>query len=266
MSRFDPHPQRRPALISGASSGIGTATAFALAELGHPVALGARRVDECEAIAEKIRQNGGEAFAGHLDVTDTASVDAFTTAAEDALGPLEILVSGAGDLRVGRVHEMDPDTFLAQLNVHLAGAQRLIARLVPHMIGRQRGDVVLIGSDVVAAPRPRSGAYVAAKSGLEAMAEQMRMELEGTGVRTSVVRPGATQTSMGMDMSAEDAGPLLEDWIKWGFARHPYFLRAADIAAAITTTVSTPRGAHVTLIEVQPEAPLIDPAAPSREA
>lgn len=256
MPRFDPHPQRRPALISGASSGIGTATARALAALGHPVMLGARREDECARIAEKIRDEGGEAFAARLDVTDTQSVDEFVARGEEELGPTEIIVSGAGDLRVGRIHEMDPAVFAAQLDVHLSGAQRLVARVVPHMVRRRRGDVVLIGSDVVAAPRPRSGAYNAAKAGVEAMGHQMRMELEGTGVRASIVRPGPTQTSMGMDMSAEDAGPLLEDWMRWGFARHPYFLRASDIAAAVTACVTSPRGAHVTLMEVQPEAPL----------
>ncbi|MEV0034355.1 SDR family NAD(P)-dependent oxidoreductase, partial [Nocardia sp. NPDC050793] len=91
MPRFEPHPGRRPAIVTGASSGIGTATAYALAELGHPVALGARRVDECEAVAEKIRGEGGEAFAHHLDVSSTDSVDRFVTAAEDALGPTEIV-------------------------------------------------------------------------------------------------------------------------------------------------------------------------------
>ncbi len=256
MPRFDPHPQRRPALISGASSGIGTATAYALAALGHPVLLGARRAEECERIADKIRDAGGEAFGAHLDVTDTESVNGFIARGERELGPVEIVVSGAGDLRVGRIHETDPDTFAAQIDVHLTGAQRLVAGIVPHMVRRRRGDVVLIGSDVAAAPRPRSGAYNAAKAGVEAMGRQLRMELEGTGVRASTVRPGPTQTSMGMDMSAEDAGPLLEDWMKWGFARHPYFLRASDIAAAVTACVTTPRGAHVTLIEVQPEAPL----------
>ncbi len=256
MSRFDPHPSRRPALISGASSGIGAATARELARLGHPVALGARRAEVCEELAAEIRDARGEAFAGRLDVTDPASIDAFVTAAEEALGPLEIIVSGAGDLRVGLIHEMDPEVFTAQIDVHLNGAQRLVSRTVPGMVERRRGDVVVIGSDVVRAPRPRSGAYVAAKSGLEALAEQMRMELEGTGVRVSVVRPGQTQTGMGTDMSAEDVGPLLEDWARWGLARHPNFLQAQDLAAAVATCVTSRRGAHVTLIEVQPEAPV----------
>ncbi|ANS25690.1 short chain dehydrogenase [Rhodococcus opacus] len=256
MPRFEPNPQRRPSIVAGASSGIGTATAYALAEAGHPVALGARRVAECEEIAEKIRSNGGEAFAHYLDVTDTASVDEFVTAAEKALGPTEIALSGAGDLEFSVAHEMDPDQFLGQVNVHLVGAQRLAHRLLPGMIERRRGDFILIGSDCADTPRPRMGAYNAAKAGVEMMGRQMRMELEGTGVRASVVRPGPTQTSMAMNTTEEVIGPVLEDWAKWGFARHSYFLRASAIADAVVAAVSAPRGAHLVLIEVQPEAPL----------
>ena len=258
MTRFPSHPARRPAVITGASSGIGAATARRLAADGYPVALGARRADLCEQLAGQIRSDGGEAYAGRLDVADGRSVDAFAAEAEQALGPAEILVCSAGDLHVGRVHEMDPDVFARQLDVHVTGAQRMIARLVPSMVDRRRGDVVLIGSDVGDAPRPRSGGYVAAKSGVEAMARQMRMELEGTGVRVSIVLPGQVQTAMGTDMRAEDAGPLLEDWMHWGLARHPNFLRAEDIADAVATCASVRRGSHVTRMEVQPEAPIQD--------
>lgn len=256
MPRFEPHPSRRPALIAGASSGIGAATAVALAEQGHPVALGARRVDVCAQLAEKIRADGGQALALRLDVTDGASVDEFVTAAQAALGPAEIVLSGAGDLEFALAHDMDPEDFLDQVRVHLVGAQRLAHRVVPAMIERRRGDFVFIGSDCAESPRPRMGAYNAAKTGLEAMARQMRMELEGTGVRASVVRPGATRTAMGMTAAPEVVGPLLQDWERWGFARHPYFLRARDIAAAVVAVVSAPRGAHLVLVEVQPEAPL----------
>ncbi|MGW4771123.1 SDR family oxidoreductase [Nocardia sp. NPDC004278] len=256
MPRFEPNPPRRPAIVAGASSGIGAATAEALAELGHPVALGARRVDQCEALATKIRANGGEAFAHQLDVTDAASIDAFVSAAEDALGPTEILVSGAGDIEFAPVHEMAPERFLQQVQVHLVGAQRLVHRVLPDMIRRQRGDFVLISSDCAEEPRPRTGAYSAAKAGLEAMVQQMRMELEGTGVRASLVRPGPTLTGMGMNSTPEVVGPMLDAWKTWGFARHPYMLRATDLAAAVIAVVSAPRGAHLVLIEVQPEAPL----------
>ncbi|MFI6870726.1 SDR family oxidoreductase [Nocardia sp. NPDC050406] len=256
MPRFPSHPARRPVLIAGASSGIGAATGVTLAELGYPVALGARRVEQCEELAGKIRAEGGEAFAYRLDVTDGASVDEFVTAAEKALGPIEIVVSGAGDLEFGQAHTIDPDVFDQQLRVHLGGAQRLAHRLLPGMIDRQRGDFIVIGSDCADRPRPGMAAYNAAKVGVEALARQMRMELEGTGVRASVVRPGQTLTGMGMNATPEVVGPLLEDWEKWGFARHPHFLRAADIAAAVAAVVATPRGAHLVLVEVQPEAPL----------
>ncbi|MGW4841675.1 SDR family oxidoreductase [Nocardia brasiliensis] len=256
MARFEAHPVRRPALVAGASSGIGAATAVALAELGHPVALGARRADRCAELADKIRADGGAAFAHSLDVTDAASVDEFVGAAEKALGPIEILVSSAGDIEFAPVHEMDPERFLRQVQVHLGGAHRLAHRMLPGMLARRRGDIVVISSDCAPEPRPRTGAYSAAKAGLEAMVTQLRMELEGTGVRASLVRPGPTLTGMGMDSTPEVVGPLLESWKDWGFARHPNMLRPQHLAAAVTAVVSAPRGAHLVLVEVQPEAPV----------
>jgi NADP-dependent 3-hydroxy acid dehydrogenase YdfG len=256
MPRFTPHPTRRPSIVAGASAGIGAATARALAAAGHPVALGARRVDKCTEIAEKIRADGGDAVALPLDVADSQSVSDFVAATTEALGPVEILISGAGDLDAAQIHEMDTESFLAQLDVHLAGAHRLVSHVVPDMVSRQRGDVVFIGSDVVPRPRPRMGAYVPAKSGLEAMAKTMQMELEGTGVRSSVVRPGPTATTMGTTWDEETTNAVIGDWVRWGFARHSYFLRASDIAAAVATVVTAPRGVHLSLVEVEPEAPL----------
>jgi NADP-dependent 3-hydroxy acid dehydrogenase YdfG len=256
MPRFEPNPEKRPSIVSGASSGIGAATATALASAGHPVALGARRVDRSEEVAERIRAAGGTAVALPLDVGDDESVRKFVAAATEALGPIEILVSGAGGLAPSPIHETDTEAFAQQIGVNLLGAHRLVSAVVPDMVGRRRGDVVFVGSDVVPAPRPGMGAYVPAKSGLEAMAYTMRMELEGTGVRASVVRPGPTVTEMGTGWDQQATLTMLEGWKVWGFARHPYFLRASDVAAAVTTVVSAPRGVHLTLVEVEPEAPL----------
>ncbi|HYQ66969.1 SDR family oxidoreductase [Actinophytocola sp.] len=256
MPRFEPNPARRPSIVTGASSGIGAATAVALAGAGHPVALGARRVERCEEAAERIRAAGGEAVALPLDVGDDESVRKFVAAAVESLGPIEILVSGAGGLAPSPIHELDSETFAEQVGINLVGAHRLVSAVVPDMVGRRRGDVVFVGSDVVPAPRPGMGGYVAAKSGLEAMAYTMRMELEGTGVRASIVRPGPTVSDLAAGWDQQATLTMLESWQQWGFARHPYFLRASDIAAAVTTVVSAPRGVHLTLVEVQPEAPL----------
>ena len=256
MPRFDPHPARRPALIAGASSGIGAATALELASRGFPVALGARRVEKCEELAERIRNDGGEAIAVPLDVTDPDSVTQFVHRATEELGDIELLVAGAGDTFFGRIYETGTDEFESQIQIHLIGANRLATAVLPGMVKRQRGDAIFVGSDVALRPRPHMGAYGAAKAGLVAMVTNLQMELEGTGVRASVVHPGPTQTGMGWGLSPESIAPALEDWAKWGHARHAYFLRANDLARAITFVAETPRGGFVASMELQPEAPL----------
>ena len=247
---------RRPALIAGASSGIGAATAQVLAAGGYPVALGARRTEVCEQLAAKIAKDGGEAFAAPLDVADDDSVTSFVQAATSALGDPEILVTSAGAVELQRTHESSPADFAAQVQVHLLGVHRLVAAVAPGMVERQRGDIVFISSDVVIRPRPNLGGYVTAKHGLEGMAKAMLMELEGTGVRVGLVRPGPTLTGMGMDWDHETLTALFDEWTPWGLMRHSGYLKPADIGNAVATMVGTRRGAHLTLIEVQPEAPV----------
>jgi len=247
---------RRPVLIAGASSGIGAATAEILAAGGYPVALGARRTEICEQLAAKITADGGEAFAAPLDVADDDSVTAFVEAATTALGEPEVLVTSAGAVELQRTHESTPAEFAAQVQIHLVGVQRLVAVVVPGMKARQRGDIVFISSDVVIRPRPNMGGYVAAKHGLEGMARAMLMELEGTGVRVGVVRPGPTLTGMGMDWDHATLAALFDEWTPWGLMRHAGYLKPADVGNAVAAMVATRRGAHLTLIEVQPEAPV----------
>jgi NADP-dependent 3-hydroxy acid dehydrogenase YdfG len=258
MPRFAPLPARRPALVAGASSGIGAATAIDLASRGFPVSLGARRVEKLDELVEQIRASGGEAVAFHLDVTDPDSVKSFVSQSVDALGEIEVLVAGAGDTCFGRLHEISTDQFESQIQVHLIGANRLATAVLPGMVERQRGDVIFVGSDVALRQRPHMGAYGAAKAALIAMVTNLQMELEGTGVRASIVHPGPTKTSMGWSLPAELIGPALEDWAKWGQARHDYFLRAQDLARAITFVAETPRGGFIASMELQPEAPLAD--------
>jgi NAD(P)-dependent dehydrogenase (short-subunit alcohol dehydrogenase family) len=256
MTRFEPLPKRRPALVAGASSGIGAAAAIDLAAHGFPVALGARRVEKCEEIVAQIKAEGGEAIAVHLDVTDPDSVKTCVERTVDELGEIEVLVAGAGDTYFGRLHEISTDSFESQVQIHLIGANRVASAVLPGMIERQRGDLIFVGSDVALRQRPHMGAYGAAKAALMAMVTNYQMELEGTGVRASIVHPGPTKTSMGWSLPAESIGPALEDWAKWGQARHDYFLRASDLARAITFVAETPRGGFIANMELQPEAPL----------
>lgn len=250
------HPDRRPAVVAGASSGIGAITALTLAAAGFPVALGARRVEKCDELVAQIREAGGEAVAHRLDVTDTASVEAFAKAVTGDLGDIEVLVSNAGHVAPGTIHEVSSERFAAELDLNIVGAHRLVRAFVPSMIERQRGDVVFVSSDVAVRARPFMSSYAAGKWGLEGMAHAMQMELEGTGIRTSIVRPGPTWSEMGTDWEDEAAADVLTGWIKFGLARHSHFLKPQALADAIATVVSAPRGVHLNLIEVNPEAPL----------
>ncbi|KLO26806.1 SDR family oxidoreductase [Mycobacterium haemophilum] len=264
MPRFEPHPARRPTIVAGASSGIGAATATELAGRGFPIALGARRVDKLAKLVGEIRADGGEAVAFPLDITEPESVKSFVAQTIDALGEVEVLVSAAGDMFPGRLHEVSTDAFLGQVQIHLVGANRLATAVLPDMVARRRGDVIFVGSDVALVPRPHVGAYGAAKAGLVSMVKSLQMELEGTGVRASIVHPGPTLTGMGWQLSAEQVGPMLQDWAKWGQARHSYFLRPSDVARAIAFITETPRGSVVVNMEIQPEAPLAEAPANRR--
>ena len=256
MAKFPPNPTLRPAIVTGASSGIGRATAIALAALGHPVVLGARRVSECEDAAAAIRAEGGEAVAIHLDLADEESVARFAAAAVDTLGAVEIVVSNAAQNMAGAVLDTDAASLEAVLGVNVIGTHHLVRALLPDMVTRQRGDVVFVTSDVAERPRPAMAAYVTSKWGLEGYVRSLQMELEGSGVRATILRPGPTLTGMGMDWDPEVTGQVIEEWAAWGFARHANFMRPAGVAQAVCAAVTLPRGTHATVIELQPEAPI----------
>jgi NAD(P)-dependent dehydrogenase (short-subunit alcohol dehydrogenase family) len=256
------HPERRPAVVTGASSGIGAETAKVLAAAGHPVALGARRVDLCEELAAEIRGGGGEAVAHPLDMTSDESVEEFGAKVAVDVGEVEIVISNAGAVAPGQLAQISSERFGRELDLNLVGAHRLLRAFVPAMIERQRGDIVFVSSDVAVRPRPFMAAYSASKWGLEGMVAALQMELEGTGVRASIVRPGPTWTGMGGDWDDDEAAFVLSQWVRFGLARHPHFLKAKAQADAIATIVTAPRGVHLSLIEVNPEAPVTQEQTP----
>ncbi len=255
-SKFVAHPQRRASVVTGASSGIGAAVAVALAAAGHPVVLGARRVEKCEEVAAGIRAAGGEAHVHGLDLAEATSVEEFARAAEDALGPIDIMVSSAGHAEPGTALTTSPKEFAHTVEVNLLGAHRLVAALAPAMAKRHHGDLVFVSSDIIRTPRPLMAAYMASKWGLEGLVRALQLELEGTGVRATIIQPGQTLTEMGTDWGPDTTAEVLGEWVRHGAARHSHFLRPPAVAAAVIAAVTTPPGTHLPLIEVQPEAPI----------
>lgn len=257
MARFEPHPDRRPVIVTGASSGIGQATAELLGKHGYPVVLAARRIDRLQATADLINSQGGEAVALVLDLADQDSIVQFAKRVEADVGPVEVLISNAGDVQPITTVGAEPQEFTRQLQINLLGAQALVHAIVPAMLERQRGDVVFVTSEVAQQPRTHMAAYVASKAGLEGFATAMAMECEGTGVRVGIVRPGPSTTEQGTTWSEEAVNEVVASWSHWGFLRHSGGLRPQELAQAIQSVIEAPKGTRYAVIEVQPEAPVI---------
>jgi NAD(P)-dependent dehydrogenase (short-subunit alcohol dehydrogenase family) len=242
-------------VITGASSGIGEATAVGLAALGLPVVLGARRLDRCEKTASAITESGGTAFAFALDVSSPESRDAFAKQAFDAVGDIDVFVSNAGLNQPVSAMDATTEDFEKHLAVNLTGVHALTQAFGAPMVARGRGDLCFVTSEVVREPRPWVAPYIASKFASEGLVRSLMMELEGTGVRVSCIRPGQTMTEMGFDWDPDRTAEILQSWKRWGLARHPHFMPASGIAAAVAACVTAPPGVSFAYVDVEPVPP-----------
>lgn len=254
----------RTAYVTGASSGIGVVIAVALGRLGWRVAVGARRTDRLEETAAAVRDAGGTAAAFALDVTDEASIEHFFDAAEQELGPVDVLVNNAGMATPGWLHETDPAAVQREVATNLVGPILTSRRAIASLRARSaRGDLVFVTSDASRNARPRMAVYTATKAGLEALAHSLAMECEGTGIRSTVVRVGPTMSEFGFAWDMSEIEELIAYWNRYGLQRHGGVLEPEAIARAVVTVVTAPPGVRIDTIEVQPEAP-VDDAGPAQ--
>jgi len=219
----------RTALVTGASRGIGLAVARALAGEGLRVAMLARGAEELVARAKELG-SGGMPIA--CDVTDAASIDRALAAVRESLGMApDIVVNNAGLFELAPVEDTAPDAFSRALEVNLVAPFRIIRAFVGEMRARGSGHIVNIGSIADHAIFPENGAYAAGKWGLRALHEVLRAELRGSGVRTTLVSPGPTDTPL-WDPLAPDDRP--------GFTPRAQMLPATAVADAVLYAVRQP--------------------------
>jgi NAD(P)-dependent dehydrogenase (short-subunit alcohol dehydrogenase family) len=243
----------RTAIVTGASAGIGAATALELGRGGWHVALGARRRDRLEEVARRVEAAGGRALPHPLDVAEPDSIDAFYAAAEAALGPIDAVVNNAGMSILNRLEHAKPSDLRAELDVNLLGPMLLCRRAIPAMLERRRGDLLFVTSENAVRPRPYQSAYSAAKAGLEALARVLAMELDGTGVRSVIVRLGPTGSEFGARMDHGVLKEALEAWKYWGVQRHLHWMPSESAAKAIVRVLDTPvEESYTDLVEVMP--------------
>ena len=233
---------RPVAVVTGASSGIGAATARRLAAEGFDVVAAARRVDRLEQLAAEI---GGRALA--LDVTDQTSVDAFGAAVPEC----RVLVNNAGGARgLEPVADADLDDWQWMYDVNVLGVARVTKALLPALIASGDGYVVLIGSTAGHIVYEGGAGYTAAKHGAAAIAETLRLELYGQPVRVCEIAPGMVATDefslnrFGGDQTRADA--------VYAGVRGP--LVAEDIADCVAWTVTRPWHVNIDLMVVRPRA------------
>jgi 3-oxoacyl-[acyl-carrier protein] reductase len=205
----------RVAVVTGASRGIGRATALALARRGLDVALLGRTVADLEAAAEAIAKLGVRAMPIRCDVTSESEVDDACGRAVNALGAPAVLVNNAGIVRRAMVHEMSLADFRAVLDTNLTGAFLVTHALLPSMLARSAGRIIQIASISSTLGSPKASAYCSAKWGVVGFTKSLAEELRGTGLSTMSVLPGSVATAMlegsGFDarMSADEVASVV---------------------------------------------------------
>ncbi|MGW1284138.1 SDR family NAD(P)-dependent oxidoreductase [Streptomyces sp. NPDC002586] len=242
-----PAPASRIAVVTGASSGIGAATARRLAEAGYRVVLTARRKDRIEALAEELTKAGHSATAYPLDVTDRAAVDEFATAFQT----IGVLVNNAGGaLGADPVATGDPAAWRSMYETNVIGTLNLTQALLPKLVASGDGVVVVVSSTAGHGTYEGGAGYVAAKHGAHVLAETLRLEIVGQPVRVIEIAPGMVKTEefalTRFDGDADRAAKVYEGV--------PDPLTADDVAETITWTVTRPSHVNVDLLVLRPRA------------
>ena len=238
----------RVAAVTGATSGIGEATALALARAGAAVAVAGRRADRLESLVERIESEGGKALAVPTDVADESQAKSFITRAHEELGGLSILVNNAGVMLLGPVTGADPEDWRRMIDVNLLGLLHCTHAALPVMAQDGGGDVVNVSSTAGRQATLGSAVYNMTKFGVCAFTEALRQEALHAGIRVSVVEPGMVDT----ELLDHNTNPMVLEAAKKMREQVGEPLHAEDIARAIVYTVSQPPHVAVNEVLVRP--------------
>jgi NADP-dependent 3-hydroxy acid dehydrogenase YdfG len=252
MATSDRPLDQTVALVTGASSGIGAATAVSLAGLGAKVAIVARRSDRLEELAAQLRRDGATVIVITADVTQQAEADRAVGQTVSDLGRLDTLVNNAGVMLLGPVIDAPVEEWERMVQINLLGLLYCTHAALPHLLRaaedgpRRVSDLVNISSVAGRETRSGSGVYEATKHGVGAFSDSLRKEVTSRHVRVSLVEPGATAT----ELSSHNRPEVLSA-IQQRFGRMER-LTAEDIADAIAYIVTRPRHVAVNEMLIRP--------------
>lgn len=257
MSGVEP-ARARVAVVSGAGTGIGQAVAAKFASLGWRVAVGGRRVEPLAETVALVDAAGGVGLAHPLDVTDARSVEDFFAATEERLGPVSVVVNNAATARYGPLDDFAPEEIEAEVATKLLGSLYMARCGIRSMRPHARGDILFVTSLAAVQPWPFHLPYAAANAGVEQAVRSLRLELEGSGIRVTMLRCGET---LGTDFATREmeSGRLAdasELWFRRGLLRHAGAMDPGMVADAVAHAVTLPAGYQYESFAVVPTAPV----------
>lgn len=243
-----PMPTAPVAIVTGASSGIGEATARRLAKEGHRVVLAARREERLNELRSEIENDGGSALVVPTDVTDREAVKALAERAKSEYGRIDVLVNNAGIMPLTFLHNMRTDDWYQTLDVNLYGVLHAVEAVLPTMIEQESGHVVNVSSTAGRRVYPGGAVYSATKFGVRALSEGMRQELGPRyGIRVTCIEPGAVSTELTETIGDEEVQEVMGKMFE---SLTP--LEPERIAEAIAYAVAAPESATAAEILVLP--------------
>src|SRR5262245_46003080 len=232
-------------LVTGASSGIGEATARLLAEKGAKVLLGARRTDRLEKIVADIRSAGGTAECRKLDVANLDDMKAFVAFGIQKLGPVDVLINNAGVMPLSPLHELKINEWNMMIDVNIRGVLHGIAAVLPHMRERKSGQIINVSSIGGHPVWPTCAVYSGTKYAVIAISEGLR--LENKDVRVTVISPGVVESELSHTISDPSTKAFIDDFRKVA-------LTPDAIARAMAYAIEQPADVDVNEIIVRPTA------------
>ncbi|MEH1833507.1 MAG: SDR family NAD(P)-dependent oxidoreductase [Nostoc sp.] len=235
------------AIITGASSGIGAATAIALAEEGAQVAIAARRIERLNEVAQKIEAVGGKALPIVTDVSDETQVNSLVQKVNTTLGRIDILVNNAGIGGLGTIEDSDPAEWRRQFDLNVLGLLYATHAVLPIFKAQGVGHVVNLSSVAGRITRAGMGVYSATKWGVNAISEALRQEVHKDNIRVTIIEPGMVATEFIDNITDPAAKQALEARFKSVTPLQP-----EDIARAIAYAVTQPLHVNVNEILIRP--------------
>ncbi|WP_421947668.1 SDR family oxidoreductase [Phaeodactylibacter xiamenensis] len=240
--------QDQVVIITGASSGIGEATAKKLAGDGAKVVLAARRKDRLEALKSDIEKAGGTALAVEADVTKRGDIKNLVQKTNDTFGPCDVLVNNAGIMPLSYMKNMHLEEWLKMVDVNVNGVLHCLAETLPDMVERKKGHIVNISSVAGREVMPGGAVYSGTKFAVRAISDGLRQELAPShNIRVTCIEPGAVDTELTNTITDKE---LVEDF-KDAMGDLD-FLNSDAIAQAIHYAVSQPDDVHVNELQMRP--------------